>query len=55
MFSLCVTQIVSDVQTFYTQTFNNYKDTKQDALKETLRLIHFGVSFDFVVYLNHKI
>lgn len=45
IFSLCLTQIVSDVQTFYTETFNNYKATKQDGLKETLRLIHFGVSF----------
>ncbi|KAI7792120.1 CD9 antigen [Triplophysa rosa] len=36
-------KIVSDVQTFYTETFSNYKATKQDALKETLRLIHFGL------------
>ncbi|KAL1275387.1 hypothetical protein QQF64_035010 [Cirrhinus molitorella] len=36
-------QIVSDVQQFYTQTFNNYKDTKQEALKETLRAIHYGL------------
>lgn len=36
-------KIVTEVQQFYTQTFNNYKDTKQEALKETLRLIQFGL------------
>ncbi|KAA0720765.1 CD9 antigen [Triplophysa tibetana] len=36
-------KIVSDVQMFYKETFNNYKATKQDGLKETLRLIHFGL------------
>lgn len=28
---------------FYKETYNNYKNTKQEALKETLRAIHFGV------------
>ncbi|XP_051544095.1 CD9 molecule b isoform X1 [Myxocyprinus asiaticus] len=36
-------KIVSDVQQFYTQTFNNYKDSKQEALRETLRLIQYGL------------
>lgn len=36
-------QVVEDVTEFYKQTYNNYKDTRQEALKETLRLIHFGV------------
>lgn len=38
-----VSQVVNDVTEFYKQTYTNYKDTKQEALKETLRLIHFGV------------
>lgn len=40
---LRLSQVVNDVTEFYKQTYNNYKDTKQEALKETLRLIHFGV------------
>ncbi|KAM6986875.1 CD9 molecule b [Aplochiton taeniatus] len=36
--------VVNDVTEFYKLTFVNYKETKQDALKETLRLIHFGLS-----------
>lgn len=38
-----VSQVVNDVTDFYKETYNNYKTTKQEALKETLRLIHFGV------------
>lgn len=38
-----VSQVVTEVTEFYKQTYTNYKDTKQEALKETLRLIHFGV------------
>lgn len=38
-----VSQVVNDVTEFYKETYNNYKNTKQEALKETLRLIHFGV------------
>lgn len=38
-----VSQVVNDVTEFYKETYNNYKTTKQEALKETLRLIHFGV------------
>ncbi|KTG41939.1 hypothetical protein cypCar_00047029 [Cyprinus carpio] len=34
--------IVKELQDFYTQTFNNYKDTKQEALRETLRAIQYG-------------
>lgn len=40
-------QVVTDIQDFYKQTFNNYKDTKQEALRETLRAIHYGVSVHF--------
>ncbi|XP_031586176.1 CD9 antigen-like isoform X1 [Oreochromis aureus] len=36
-------QVVEDITEFYKQTYANYKDTKQPALKETLRLIHFGL------------
>ncbi|KAM3588184.1 uncharacterized protein V6R79_023674 [Siganus canaliculatus] len=36
--------VVDDVVEFYKQTFNNYEDTKQQALKETLRVIHFGLN-----------
>lgn len=32
-------KVVDDITQFYTQTYSNYKDNKQDALKETLRLI----------------
>ncbi|MEQ2172116.1 hypothetical protein GOODEAATRI_017764, partial [Goodea atripinnis] len=35
--------VIEEVTEFYKQTFDNYKTTKQEALKETLRLIHFGV------------
>ena len=38
------TQVVEDITEFYKQTYNNYITTKQDALRETLRVIHFGVS-----------
>lgn len=50
-------QVVEDVTEFYKQTYNNYKDTRQEALKETLRLIHFGVrthaSAHFCCYYLH--
>ncbi|XP_026218825.1 CD9 antigen-like isoform X2 [Anabas testudineus] len=36
-------RVVEDLTEFYKQTYTNYKDTKQEALKETLRLIHFGL------------
>uniref|UniRef100_A0A3Q0RZP0 Tetraspanin n=1 Tax=Amphilophus citrinellus TaxID=61819 RepID=A0A3Q0RZP0_AMPCI len=36
-------RVVEDITEFYKQTYANYKDTKQPALKETLRLIHFGL------------
>ncbi|CAL8242288.1 unnamed protein product [Merluccius merluccius] len=36
-------RVVEDLTEFYKQTYANYKDTKQEALKETLRLIHFGL------------
>ncbi|KAM4711609.1 CD9 antigen-like isoform 2-T2 [Anableps anableps] len=36
-------KVIEEVSEFYKQTFYNYKNTKQEALKETLRLIHFGL------------
>ncbi|XP_026096575.1 LOW QUALITY PROTEIN: CD9 antigen-like [Carassius auratus] len=36
-------KIVTDVQTFYKETFENYKKNNQEALKETLRAIHLGL------------
>ncbi|XP_014850819.1 PREDICTED: tetraspanin-8 isoform X1 [Poecilia mexicana] len=36
-------KVIEEVTEFYKQTFDNYKNTKQEALKETLRLIHFGL------------
>ncbi|XP_042173236.1 CD9 antigen-like isoform X4 [Oncorhynchus tshawytscha] len=36
--------VVEDITEFYKQTYNNYMNTKQEALKETLRLIHFGLN-----------
>ncbi|XP_030646161.1 CD9 molecule a isoform X1 [Chanos chanos] len=37
-------KVVDDITQFYRQTFKNYQDNKQDALKETLRLIHHGLN-----------
>ncbi|XP_058482038.1 CD9 antigen-like isoform X1 [Solea solea] len=37
-------RVVEDVTEFYKQTYSNYRQTKQEALKETLRLIHFGLN-----------
>uniref|UniRef100_A0A3B1JAN6 Tetraspanin n=1 Tax=Astyanax mexicanus TaxID=7994 RepID=A0A3B1JAN6_ASTMX len=42
-------KVVDDITQFYTQTYSNYKDNKQDALKETLRLIQHRVGFTFSV------
>ncbi|TWW64816.1 CD9 antigen-like isoform X2 [Takifugu flavidus] len=36
--------VVNETTDFYKEMYNNYKTTKQDALKETLRLIHFGLN-----------
>uniref|UniRef100_A0A674E3Y9 Tetraspanin n=1 Tax=Salmo trutta TaxID=8032 RepID=A0A674E3Y9_SALTR len=36
--------VVEDITEFYKQTYTNYMNTKQEALKETLRLIHFGLN-----------
>lgn len=33
---------------FYKQTYENYRSTRQEALKETLRLTHFGVRRHFL-------
>uniref|UniRef100_A0A8C7ZQV4 CD9 antigen n=1 Tax=Oryzias sinensis TaxID=183150 RepID=A0A8C7ZQV4_9TELE len=37
-------QVVEDLTQFYKETFSNYQTTKQEALKETLRGIHFGLN-----------
>ncbi|KPP64615.1 CD9 antigen-like [Scleropages formosus] len=37
-------KVVNEIIEFYKQTFQNYKDTKQEALKETLRLIQYGLN-----------
>lgn len=37
-------KVVKDIQDFYKQTFDNYKNTQQEALRETLRAIHFGLN-----------
>lgn len=39
-----VLQIVSDITTFYMETYNNYKSTGDERLRETLRVIQTGVS-----------
>uniref|UniRef100_A0AAY5ELI5 Tetraspanin n=2 Tax=Electrophorus electricus TaxID=8005 RepID=A0AAY5ELI5_ELEEL len=37
-------KVVDDITQFYRQTYNNYKENKQEALKETLRLIQQGLN-----------
>ncbi|XP_069048137.1 CD9 antigen isoform X1 [Lepisosteus oculatus] len=36
-------KVVTDIEDFYKETYNNYLKTKQEALKETLRAFHFGL------------
>ncbi|MBN3317629.1 CD9 protein, partial [Atractosteus spatula] len=36
-------KVVTDIEDFYKETYNNYVKTKQEALKETLRAFHFGL------------
>ncbi|XP_051952827.1 CD9 antigen-like isoform X2 [Xyrauchen texanus] len=38
------TKVIEDITTFYKQTYKSYNETKQDALKETLRLIQRGLN-----------
>uniref|UniRef100_A0A671LAF7 Tetraspanin n=1 Tax=Sinocyclocheilus anshuiensis TaxID=1608454 RepID=A0A671LAF7_9TELE len=38
------TKVTDDITTFYKETYNNYQQTKQPALKETLRLIQHGLN-----------
>nr|XP_006633875.1 PREDICTED: CD9 antigen [Lepisosteus oculatus] len=38
-----VQEVVTDIEDFYKETYNNYLKTKQEALKETLRAFHFGL------------
>lgn len=42
--SLFVLQVVNDITTFYMQTYNNFKSTGDERLRETLRVIQHGVS-----------
>ncbi|KAJ8262018.1 hypothetical protein GJAV_G00161160 [Gymnothorax javanicus] len=37
-------KVVNDINTFYKETFDNYKKTKQETLRETLRLIQYGLN-----------
>nr|XP_023647878.1 CD9 antigen-like [Paramormyrops kingsleyae] len=37
-------KVVNEITEFYIQTLQKYRDSRADALKETLRLIQFGVS-----------
>ncbi|XP_045928587.1 CD9 antigen-like [Micropterus dolomieu] len=37
-------RVVEDVKKFYKEIYNNYQTTKQEALKETLFVIHFGLN-----------
>uniref|UniRef100_A0A9J8AVE8 CD9 molecule a n=1 Tax=Cyprinus carpio carpio TaxID=630221 RepID=A0A9J8AVE8_CYPCA len=38
------TKVTQDVTDFYKETYNNYQQTKQEGLKETLRLIQHGLN-----------
>ncbi|XP_019745926.1 CD9 molecule a isoform X1 [Hippocampus comes] len=37
-------KVVDDITTFYHQTYNNYKETKDERLRETLRVIQTGLN-----------
>ncbi|XP_067358251.1 CD9 molecule a isoform X2 [Channa argus] len=37
-------KVVDDITTFYMQTYNNYKTTEDERLKETLRVIQNGLN-----------
>lgn len=39
-------QVVDDVTQFYKETYKKYKEDKQEALREMLHLIQYGVSSD---------
>ncbi|XP_030632523.1 CD9 molecule b isoform X2 [Chanos chanos] len=36
--------VVNEIKDFYTETYNTYKKTSQEALKQTLKLIQFGLN-----------
>ncbi|XP_050991592.1 CD9 molecule a isoform X2 [Labeo rohita] len=38
------TKVTEDITNFYKETYNNYQENKQPALKETLRLIQHGLN-----------
>ncbi|XP_056334794.1 CD9 molecule a isoform X1 [Danio aesculapii] len=38
------TKVTEDITTFYRQTYDSYQQSKQDALKETLRLFQHGLN-----------
>ncbi|CAB1313729.1 unnamed protein product [Coregonus sp. 'balchen'] len=42
-------QVVDDITQFYMETYQNYQNTRQDTLRETLRLIQTGVIMCSVV------
>ncbi|XP_075945144.1 CD9 molecule a isoform X1 [Anarhichas minor] len=37
-------KVVNDITTFYVQTYNKFKDTEDERLKETLRVIQTGLN-----------
>lgn len=39
-----VLQVVNDITTFYLETYNNFKTTGDERLKETLRMIQIGLN-----------
>lgn len=49
--SLLVLQVVNDITTFYMQTYKNFETTKDERLKETLRVIQMGVSHCYTATL----
>lgn len=44
-FFTAVVQVVLDITTFYIQTYNKFTTTEDQRLKETLKVIHTGVSY----------
>lgn len=38
------TKVVNDISTFYVQTYNNFKATRDERLKETLKVIQNGLN-----------
>ncbi|XP_065139696.1 CD9 molecule a isoform X1 [Paramisgurnus dabryanus] len=38
------TKVIDEITAFYKETYDNYNNTKQDALRETLRVIQHGLN-----------